>query len=164
MPKYSVTRTMGYSARQLFDIAADVDNYRTFLPLVRSSRTFDVRRTEDGRKSFKGELFVKYAKLGIRERFISEVTVDTVRLVVESHSSQGPVQHLDSKWKFLDKPDGTCDVEFNVDYRFKRRAIQFLVAGMFDLVLRKIHSAFEARAVALYGAPSAPRRTPAASA
>ena len=48
-----------------------------------------------------------------------------------SQSLIATVQHLDSKWKFLDKPDGTCDVEFNVDYRFKRRAIQFLFTGTF---------------------------------
>src|SRR5436309_12054595 len=161
MPKYSVTRTMGYSARQLFDIAADVDNYRKFLPLVRASRTFD-HRSKDGRKSFRGELLVQYSKLGIREKFISEVTVDPVRLTVDSRSSQGPVQRLDSTWKFIDKPDGSCDVEFNVDYQFKRRAIQFIVSGMFDLLLRKIHSAFEARAMTLYGPPSV--RAPAASA
>src|SRR3954467_5426874 len=110
MSKYSVTRTMGYSARQLFDIAADVDNYRKFLPLVKTSRTFDVQLGEDGRKRFKGELLIQYIKLGIRERFISQVSVDPVRLTVNSHSAQGPVELLDSTWRFIDRPDGTCDV------------------------------------------------------
>jgi coenzyme Q-binding protein COQ10 len=163
MPKYSVTRAMGYSARQLFDIAADVDNYRKFLPLVKSSRTFDMRYGEDGRKTFKGELLIQYVRFGIRERFISEVTVDPARLTVTSHSAQGPVLLLDSTWRFIDKPDGTCDAEFNVEYQFRRRAIQFMVSGMFDLLVRKIHTAFEGRAMTLYGVPSASRRTPASA-
>jgi coenzyme Q-binding protein COQ10 len=155
---------MGYSARQLFDIAADVDSYRKFLPLVKVSRTYDVQLGENGRKTFKGELLIQYMRLHIKERFLSNVTADPVRLVVESHVFQGPVEHLISSWTFVDRPDGGCDVEFNVDYQLKRRAIQFLVSGMFDMLVRKIHSAFESRALRLYGPPSARRRTPAASA
>jgi coenzyme Q-binding protein COQ10 len=164
MPKYSVTRTMGYPARQLFDIAADVDNYRKFLPLVKSSRAYDVQPGENGGRSFKGELLIQYMRLHIREKFVSNVTIDPVRLVVESRSFQGPVEHLISSWRFTDRQDGGCDVEFNVDYQLKRRAIQFLVSGMFDMLVRKIHTAFEARAFTLYGPPSPLRRTPAASA
>jgi coenzyme Q-binding protein COQ10 len=164
MPKHLITRTMGYSARQLFDIAADVDNYRKFLPLVKSSRTYDVRRGESGRKTFKGELLIQYTKLGIRETFVSDVSVDPVSLLVESRSSEGPVEHLVSSWKFVDRPDGGCEVEFNVDYKLKRRAVQFLVSGMFDMLMRKIHTAFESRAQTLYGPPSESRPTPAASA
>jgi coenzyme Q-binding protein COQ10 len=154
---------MPYSARQLFDIAVDIDSYRKFLPLVRESRTYDVRRGEGGTKKFKGELVIRYAKLRINEKFVSEVTADPARLTIESRSSEGPVEHLISSWKFVDKPGG-CDAEFSVDYKLRRRAIQFLISGMFDMMVRKIHAAFEARAHALYGAPSATRRTPAASA
>jgi coenzyme Q-binding protein COQ10 len=163
MTKYSVTRTMPYSARQLFDIAADVNSYRKFLPLVKESRAFDIRRGEDGKKTFKGELVVRYKRLGINERFVSDVTVDPAALTVTSRSNQGPVEHLDSNWRFIDKPGG-CDVEFNVDYKMRRRAIQFLVSGMFDMAVRKIHTAFEARARELYGSPAPAPRNPVASA
>jgi coenzyme Q-binding protein COQ10 len=67
---------MGYSARQLFDIAADVDSYRKFLPLVKVSRTYDVQLGENGRKTFKGELLIQYMRLHIKERFLSNVTAD----------------------------------------------------------------------------------------
>jgi len=163
MPKHSITRKMRYSARQLFDIAADVDSYRKFIPLVKVSRTYDVRKGETGTKLFKGELVVRYLKLGIDERLVSEVVADSGRLIVSSRSTEGPVEHLESSWKFTDRPDGDCDVEFTIDYKLKRRAIQFLMSGMFDLIVRKINSAFEARALELYGPPSESRRTPAAS-
>jgi coenzyme Q-binding protein COQ10 len=164
MSKHSIKRSMDYSARQLFDIAADVDSYKKFLPLVRASRAYDVRRDENGRKTFKGELLIQYVKLGIRESFTSEITADPILLTVESRSAQGPVEHLHSVWRFTDKPGGGCDIEFSVDYKLKRRAIQFLISGMFDMLARKIHSAFEARAHLLYGNPSKSLRKPAASA
>lgn len=162
MAKYSMTRSMPYSARQLFDIAADVDSYRKFLPLVKESRAFDIRGGQGGKKTFKGELVVRYKRLGINERLVSNVTVDTAALTVTSRSNEGAVEHLDSNWRFVDKPGG-CDVEFNVDYKMRRRAIQFLISGMFDMALRKIHSAFEARARELYGSPATEPRKPVAS-
>jgi len=45
MAKHSIERRMGYRARQLFDIAADVDNYRRFVPLVKESPPMLLKRT-----------------------------------------------------------------------------------------------------------------------
>jgi coenzyme Q-binding protein COQ10 len=163
MPKHSITREMRYSARQLFDIAADVDNYRKFVPLVKVSRSYDVRSGEAGTKLFKGELVIRYPKLGIEERVISDVVADPGRLIVSSRATEGAVEHLESSWKFQERRDGGCDVEFTIDYKLKRRAIQFLMSGMFDLIVRKINAAFEARALQLYGPPSESRRAPASS-
>jgi coenzyme Q-binding protein COQ10 len=156
MPKHSIRRTMGYSAQQLFDIAADVDNYRKFVPLVKESRTFDRRKGKDGTRSFTGELVIRYSKLGINERFVSHVSVDPEHLTVTSTSSEGPVEHMESIWRFFDRPDGGCEVELSIDYKLKRRAIQFLISGMFDMMVRRIHNAFAERARKLYGPPVAP--------
>jgi coenzyme Q-binding protein COQ10 len=76
MPKFSVTREMPYKATELFAIAADVDSYKDFLPLVESSRTFDRERVADGIERFKGELRVRYKKLHIDETFVSDVLAE----------------------------------------------------------------------------------------
>ena len=70
MPKYNVTREMPYKAAELFAIAADVDSYKDFLPLVESSRTFDRERVSDGIERFKGELRVRYKKLQDRKSVV----------------------------------------------------------------------------------------------
>ena len=44
------------------------------------------------------------------------------------------------------RSNGGCEIEFTVDYALKSRSLQFLLSGMFDLVVRKIMNAFEARA------------------
>jgi len=76
-------------------------------------------------------------------------------MTVTSTSNEGPVEHLESTWRFVDRADGGCDVELTIDYKLKRRAIQFLISGMFDMMVRKIHNAFADRARKLYGPPVA---------
>jgi coenzyme Q-binding protein COQ10 len=42
-------------------------------------------------------------------------------------------------------------VEFSVDFTMSSRILHGVVTGLFDYAMRKIMSAFEARAEALYG-------------
>ena len=56
MPKFNVTREMPYKAAELFAIAADVDSYKDFLPLVESSRTFDRERDGRGCRALQGRI------------------------------------------------------------------------------------------------------------
>ena len=150
MPKFNVTREMPYRAAELFAIAADVDTYKDFLPLVESSRTFDRERVADGIERFKGELRVRYKKLHIDETFVSEVVADEPKLKVSSHSEGGLFEHVIAQWQFTDRKSGGATVEFHVDYKAKSRSLQFFMSGMFDYMVRKINNAFEARARELH--------------
>ena len=164
MPKFSTTRKMPYSARQLFAIADDVDNYCKFVPLVKESRAYEVRPGANGGRTFKGVLVIRYSKLGINERLVSLVTSDPAVFTITSEAVGGPVKRLASQWAFADSADGGCEVTLDVDYKMRSRTMQFMLSGMFDLALRKIHAAFEARAHKLYGAPKLGAQKPHASA
>jgi coenzyme Q-binding protein COQ10 len=146
MPKFSVTREMPYKAADLFAIAADVDRYKEFLPLVESSRTFDRERVKEGVERFKGELRVRYKKLHIDETFVSDVLAEEKGLTVSSRAQGGLFDHIDAQWRFTDRKSGGATVEFQVDYKAKSRSLQFFISGMFDYMVRKINNAFEARA------------------
>ncbi len=150
MPKYNVTREMPYKAAELFAIAADVDSYKDFLPLVESSRTFDRERVSDGVERFKGELRVRYKKLHIDETFVSDVVADQTTLKVSSRSEGGLFDHVIAHWQFTDRKSSGATVEFHVDYKAKSRSLQFFMSGMFDYMVRKINNAFEARARELH--------------
>jgi len=152
MPKFNVTREMPYKAAELFAVAADVDSYKDFLPLVESSRTYDRTKVADGIERFKGELRVRYKKLHIDETFISDVVADRGALKVSSRSEGGLFEHVVAEWRFSDRKAGGSTVEFQVDYRAKSRSLQFFMSGMFDYMVRKINNAFEARARELHGA------------
>jgi coenzyme Q-binding protein COQ10 len=150
MPKFSVTREMPYKAAELFAIAADVDSYKDFLPLVESSRTFDRERVGEGIERFKGELRVRYKRLHIDETFVSDVVAEQTGFKVQSHAQGGLFEHIDAQWQFTDRKSGGSTVEFQVDYLAKSRSLQFFISGMFDYMVRKINNAFEARARELH--------------
>ncbi len=157
MPKFHVTREMPYKAVELFAIAADVDAYKNFVPLVESSRTFGRERVGDGIERFKGELRVRYKKLHIDETFVSDVVADEPELTVSSRSGGGLFEHIIAQWQFTDRKSGGSTVAFHVDYKTASRSLQFFMSGMFDYMVRKINNAFEARARELYGSAHASR-------
>jgi coenzyme Q-binding protein COQ10 len=154
MTSFNVTRSVPYSAEQVFAIARDVKHYRDFLPLVKRSIVSNHVTHEDGRETFDGELMIRYAKLGVEEIMTSQVTVDPGALTVRAVSDKGPVKHLVSEWKIVPAGDRRCDINFSLDYQLKSRTMQFLLSGMFDLAVRKIMTAFEDRARDLYGPAS----------
>ncbi len=152
MPKFSVTRRVSFTADQVFALAADVASYREFLPLVRKSLVRNREELPGGRESFESELVITYRKLGISETMISKVIIDRAANAVTSTAIQGPVQHLDVDWRIVPAGPEACDIHFKVDYALKSRSLQFILSGMFDMIVRRIMSAFEERAKKLYGA------------
>lgn len=151
MPQFSVTRSVPYTAEQVFAIARDVARYKDFLPLVKRSIVRHAKTHEDGTESFEGELTVAYQKLGIEEVMTSRVAVDPAAMTVTARSDQGPVKHLVSEWKIVGTGENRCDINFTVDYQLKSRMLQMVFSGMFDMAVRKVMSAFEERARTLYG-------------
>lgn len=151
MPQFSVTRSVPYTAEQVFAIARDVARYKEFLPLVKRSLVRNARTEADGRETFEGELTVAYQKLGIEEVMVSRVAVDPAAMTVTARSDQGPVKHLVSEWKIVPTGDNRCDINFSVDYQLKSRMLQMVFSGVFDMAVRKVMTAFEDRARALYG-------------
>lgn len=154
MPKFNVTRSVPYSAEQVFAIARDVKHYRDFLPLVKRSVVRNARDLGDGREAFEGELTIAYKKLSIEEVMTSNVTVDPAKLTVTAESSQGPVKRLVSEWKIVPLGENLSEISFSVDYELRSRTLQFVLSGMFDMAVRRIMTAFEDRARELYGMPA----------
>jgi len=151
MPKFSVSRSVPYTADQVFAIARDVARYTEFLPLVKRSIVRGAKTDAKGQEHFEGELTVAYDKLPIEEVMVSRVTVDPEALTVTARSDQGPVKHLVSEWKIVPTGDNRCDINFTVDYTLKSKMLQMVLSGMFDMAVRKVMSAFEERARVLYG-------------
>jgi coenzyme Q-binding protein COQ10 len=85
----------------------------------------------------------------------SEVVVDPGAYSVTAKSSEKPVKSLATEWKILPGANGGADIQFNVDYTLHSKSLQFLLSGMFDMMVRRIMSAFEERARKLYGSAAA---------
>ena len=143
MPRHSETRYLPYSPEQLFELVADVARYDEFLPWVVAVRV----RSSSERETV-ADLVVGFN--AFKERFTSRVVKERpVRICVDY--VEGPLKYLHNEWKFDPAAGGGTNVGFSVDFAFKSRMFETIAGAMFDRALRRMITAFEQRAAALYG-------------
>ncbi len=143
MPRHSETRYLPYSPEQLFKLVADVASYDEFLPWVVAVRVRSSSETET-----LADLVVGFN--AFKERFTSKVKKQRPDRI-EVDYVEGPLKYLHNEWEFERAPDGGTNVRFAVDFAFKSRLFESLAGAMFDRALRRMTTAFEQRAAALYG-------------
>ncbi len=124
MPTHAEQRAMPYSCEQMYDLVAGVDKYPEFLPWCLASRI--TKREGD---VFYADLIIGYKM--IREKFGSRVTASRPDHVHVEYLS-GPMKHLSNHWRFLPQADGTCIIDFYVDFEFKNPVLQKLIAVFFE--------------------------------
>lgn len=147
MPRHTETRRLPYSPEQMFALVADVARYPDFLPWVSAIR---VRSNSD--TQMVADMVVGFK--GLRETFTSKVAkVHPARISVDY--VDGPLKYLRNDWNFRPGDSGGCQVDFSVDFAFKNRVFEVLAGQVFDRALRKMISAFEGRAAALYAGDGA---------
>ena len=142
MPRHSETQHLPYTPEQLFDLVADVARYDEFLPWVVAVRVRSSSETETI-----ADLVVGFN--AFKERFTSRVVKERPSRICVDYI-EGPLKYLHNEWRFERAGDGT-DVFLSVDFAFKSRLFESLAGAMFDRALRRMTSAFEQRAAALYG-------------
>ncbi|MBB3994517.1 coenzyme Q-binding protein COQ10 [Sulfitobacter undariae] len=147
MPTHSETRTLPYSAQQMYDLVADVGNYPKFLPWTAAAR---IKSVDD-----KGDHSVMDADLVIsfkvfRERFTSRVVLWPEAMKIDTEYLDGPFKYMKSNWAFADV-EGGCEVTFFVDFEFKNAILQTIIGVVFNEAMQRVVKAFEKRAEALYG-------------
>ena len=143
MPGIRETRTLPYSAEQMFDLVADVARYPEFLPWVIATRVKSDSETE-----MVADMLVGFKAL--REKFTSKVIKDRPNRL-EVIYLDGPMRDLDNVWHFRSLPGGGCELDFCVDFTFKNMMFEVLAGQYFDRAFRKMVAAFETRADTLYG-------------
>lgn len=148
MPKFRTNHPVSHSARQMFDLVADVKRYPEFLPLC-EALVVRSRKERDGKTLLLADMTVGYKS--IRETFTSQVLLRPDDLIIEVKYIDGPFRYLDNKWSFQDLGEGGCDVGFFIDYEFRNRLLGSLMGAMFDRAFRMFVAAFEKRADEIYG-------------
>jgi coenzyme Q-binding protein COQ10 len=146
MPAHSETKSLPYTAAQMYDLVADVPGYPAFLPWTAAAR---IRSVTD-----QGDHHVMLADLVIsfkvfRETFGSRVTL-WPKTRIDTAYIDGPFRHMESRWQFADAPGG-CTVRFDVDFEFRNRLLQGASGLFFNEAMQRVVRAFERRAQDLYG-------------
>ncbi|MEO0461891.1 MAG: type II toxin-antitoxin system RatA family toxin [Pseudomonadota bacterium] len=149
MPSVREVRQLPYTPEQMFDLVADVGNYRKFLPWVIATRVRSDSETE-----MTADMVVGFKS--IRESFTSRVTKQRPH-EISVHYIDGPLSDLENTWLFRPYGQESCEIEFYVDFTFKNRMFERIAGQYFDRAFRMMVAAFEKRAAELYDAEDALR-------
>jgi len=146
MTAYAQRRNLKYPAPQLFDLVADVERYPEFLPWVIEAR---IRRRQG--HTILVDMTMEMGPL--RKRF------STIGLLDRPHriniGSDDPLfDRFEQRWTFEPATDGGTNVEYHVDFKFRSRVLQMLIAKSFADRAMTMMSAFERQARRLYGVAS----------
>ncbi len=134
---------MPYTQKQLFDMVADIERYPEFLPWCTAAR---IRKRE-------GNIVVADLMIGfkmVRERFTSKVEINPPS-AIHVRYAEGPFKYMNNHWVFDPMPDGGTLIDFYVDFEFHSKVLQKIMGALFNEAVKLMVSAFEKRAVQLYG-------------
>jgi coenzyme Q-binding protein COQ10 len=146
--RHRLTRELPYAPDQLFSLVGDVQAYPLFVPWITSMRVWNPREEAEGVDSVEAEASVGFAFL--TERFSTRVRRDANSREIAVSLIRGPFRRLDNRWRFSPHPSGTL-VEFSIDFEFKSRLLEALLAANLSRAVERLIGCFEDRAKALYG-------------
>lgn len=136
----------------MFALVADVERYPEFLPLC--TGLFVITRRPQG----DGEDIVAKMNVGykaISESFTTRVVTKPDEKRIDVSYLDGPFKRLINHWTFRDDDEGSgSTIDFFIDYEFRSMLLAALVGTMFDQAFRRFATAFEERAVKVYGRPA----------
>ena len=151
MPTFKTVRSVAVPFDVAFEVASDVASYKLFLPLLERSVIRGKVHEDDGIRTFDAELAVGYAKLGLREAFVSRVVCDKAKGTVTATSRDAPFKDMKTVWAIRQMGNAT-DVSISIDYAMRSPLMQLAVSGAMSMAVEKVMSAFEQRAKLLYSA------------
>ncbi|CAM9361413.1 unnamed protein product [Scytosiphon promiscuus] len=152
--KHREKRVVPYSPEQFFEVVADVDSYKEFVPFCVDSRVVKVidKATMEAEMSVGFKLFT--------EKYTSRVVMRRPKEVAVKAVHSRLFSSLDSTWRF--RPGSTPNttlIDFSVEFEVKNLLAAQAMDVFFDEVALQQVKAFERRCRYLYGAsPTAKRK------
>jgi coenzyme Q-binding protein COQ10 len=145
--RHVVTRVLPYAPEQLFTLVGDVEAYPQFVPWITAMRTWN------GRADAQVSTVDAEAQVGfsfLREKFATRVRRDAAALTVDVSLLYGPFKRLSNQWRFVPHEAGTT-VEFVIDFAFKSKILDAMLAANLDRAANTLIGCFEDRARVIYG-------------
>ncbi|CAK9809559.1 Coenzyme Q-binding protein COQ10 homolog B, mitochondrial [Anthophora plagiata] len=147
--EYEGRKLVGFSMEQIYDVVADVRNYKEFVPFCKKS---DVIFKNDD--ILKANLVIGFPP--INESYTSKVTTIRPRLVKAECTDGRLFNHLNTLWLFspgLKNNVHTCVIDFCLSFQFKSIIHSHLSNLFFNEIVRQMENAFLEEAKRRYGKP-----------
>ena len=142
MPTHAEKKHLDHSPEQMFTLVRDIEKYPEFLPWCIGTR---IRSHEEN--EILADMVIGYKMF--REKFTSRVTLNEPNRIDVVYF-EGPFKYLNNHWVFLSEQDGSCTVDFFVDFEFRSRLMQKMIGIVFNESVKMMVQAFEKRANYIY--------------
>ena len=146
MPRASVKRLIKCEKNQLIDLVLDIEKYPTFVPYCIDAKVYEKNDTIDF-VNIIADLTI--GKGPFKDTYKSDVRFNKKHNSIYVTNIDGPLKHLDNKWKFEDHREGT-EIYFDVKKKKKNKFLNILMTTSFQYGLDKIADAFQERANQLF--------------
>jgi ribosome-associated toxin RatA of RatAB toxin-antitoxin module len=143
MARVEKSALVPHSAQAMFDLVADVEQYKDFLPWCTQSEL--VWREADqlcGR--------IEVSRLGIRQSFSTCNDLDPPRRMGIA-LQEGPFRKLHGEWQFIALREDACKVTLTMEFEFSGRLIDAAFGKVFHQVANSLVESFVKRARQVYG-------------
>ncbi|XP_076549457.1 coenzyme Q-binding protein COQ10 homolog B, mitochondrial isoform X2 [Osmia lignaria lignaria] len=147
--EYEGRKLIGFSMEQIYDVVADVKNYKHFVPFCKKSDVIF-----KGDDILKANLVIGFPP--INESYTSKVTMVQPRLVKAECTDGRLFNHLNTLWLFspgLKNNAQTSVIDFSLSFEFKSIIHSHLSNLFFNEIVRQMENAFLAEAKRRYGRP-----------
>ena len=141
---YTVTRSalVRHSARKMFILVDDIDQYPEFLPWCGGSEVIS-RTGEEVIAS------IKIAYKGVEKSFTTRnQLVGTQKIILTL--VDGPFSKLNGIWEFIQLEENASKVELNLQFDFSNRLLRVLVDPVFRIIADSMVDSFVKRAEEIY--------------
>jgi ribosome-associated toxin RatA of RatAB toxin-antitoxin module len=134
---------VSYSARQMFELVNNIEDYPRFLPWCGASHI--INRT-DAMVEAKLDIVWK----GLHKSFTTRNHLHPYDHM-EIELVAGPFRHLEGRWTFVALNDTACIVSVELEFEFTGSLVDIVFQPIFNHIASSLVEAFSKRAVEVYG-------------
>jgi ribosome-associated toxin RatA of RatAB toxin-antitoxin module len=134
---------LGYSAQQMFDLVATIEDYPKFLPWCGG-----VEIKERNGNTVVASVGINYH--GVKQSFTTS-NENTAPTEIKMKLVDGPFKCLDGVWTFKSLRDDACKIELDLRYEFSSGLLDKLVGPVFGIIANSMVDSFCKRAETVYG-------------
>ncbi|MBI3779008.1 MAG: type II toxin-antitoxin system RatA family toxin [Gammaproteobacteria bacterium] len=134
-----------YSARQMFDLVADIPSYPKFLPWCGGARIVSTQGDET-------IAAIDIAYSGVHKTFSTRNLLQPGKML-EMRLLEGPFSYLQGFWQFKELDATSCKISLDLEFEVANRIVGLVLTPAFSNIANQLVDRFHRRASELYGAP-----------
>lgn len=134
---------VAYSARQMFELVNNIEDYPRFLPWCQKAELISQSDTEIVAS-------LEIAWKGIKKTFTTRNKLQPYNRI-DITLVNGPMQHMEGIWQFIPLEEHACKVLLDLEFNMVGGFIDRMLQPVLQHIANTLVDAFCKRAVVLYG-------------